>query len=210
MPNIVDRLRTSPDDGRGGGGPSLGDSGGLSDDLAGEDGGISGGIEGCEARAGGGEDPDGGATPIIVLPRFIGATAGGNAAPRAAAGAAGAAGLGGATTRTGRGAAPIAGTPTGVEAPGGKDEREEMGESHGSVDGPSLLSCASSAAFSEVYARPASSFSETSRSMTARDASSILMNFTPMPDGFSLVAFEGSRFHTTRPTPASTFSWPAR
>jgi hypothetical protein len=40
--------------------------------------------------------------------------------------------------------------------------------------------------------------------MSAFDLSSILMNFTPMPAGASPLACEGSRFQTTRPTPART------
>ena len=40
--------------------------------------------------------------------------------------------------------------------------------------------------------------------MSWRDESSILMNFTPIPDGRSPAAWLGSRFHTTRPTPAMT------
>ena len=46
--------------------------------------------------------------------------------------------------------------------------------------------------------------------MIARDASSILMNFTPMPAGFSAPAEVGSRFQTTRPTPEMTLLSPAR
>jgi hypothetical protein len=39
--------------------------------------------------------------------------------------------------------------------------------------------------------------------MSARDASSTLMNFTPMPAGLSAAEPTASRFHTTRPTPCS-------
>jgi len=57
---------------------------------------------------------------------------------------------------------------------------------------------------SEVNAEPAFSLAPTNLSITAREFSSILMNFTPMPPGRSPLACEGSRFHTTRPTPAIT------
>ena len=65
-------------------------------------------------------------------------------------------------------------------------------------------SAASGSLSSDVNAEPASSFAPTNLSITAREFSSILMNFTPMPPGRSGLACEGSRFHTTRPTPAIT------
>ena len=52
-------------------------------------------------------------------------------------------------------------------------------------------------------------FACTNRSMVARDASSSLMNLTPMPAGMLPVAMAPSRFHTTRPTPPMTATSPA-
>ncbi len=40
--------------------------------------------------------------------------------------------------------------------------------------------------------------------MSWRDESSILMNFTPIPEGRSPADWLGSRFQTTRPTPMMT------
>ena len=51
------------------------------------------------------------------------------------------------------------------------------------------------------YALVASPRDSTSASITLRDASSILMNFTPMPAGRTSGCVSLSRFQTTRPTP---------
>ncbi len=51
-------------------------------------------------------------------------------------------------------------------------------------------------------ARPAPGALFTTSSMSSRDGSSILMNFTPIPEGRPSPTWAGSRFHTTRPTPA--------
>ena len=59
------------------------------------------------------------------------------------------------------------------------------------------------------YADLASPFDCTSRSIVAREASSSLMNFTPIPPGESVEACAASRFHTTRPTPPMTATSPA-
>ena len=67
-----------------------------------------------------------------------------------------------------------------------------------------VCSGAAGASGSDSKARPASAFDDVRRSMTARDGSSILMNFTPIPEGRSPVDWPVSRFHTTRPTPAIT------
>lgn len=72
-----------------------------------------------------------------------------------------------------------------------------------------LAASSSSAAGSDVYALPASDFDVTSFSITTREASSILMNFTPIPAGLSGPACVGSRFQTTRPTPEMTLLSPA-
>jgi hypothetical protein len=77
----------------------------------------------------------------------------------------------------------------------GSDDRAGgvLRENGRSLAGPSLS-----------YARPASDFVFTSRSITALDGSSILMNLTPMPAGCSPSDTPASRFHTMRPTPAMT------
>ncbi len=97
---------------------------------------------------------------------------------------------------------------------GGGDAGGPLTSAGGAATRPrSVVGCSageSPTAGSDVYALPASAFSATSLSMIKREESSILMNFTPIPDGFSVADWVGSRFQTTRPTPEMTLKSPAR
>jgi len=83
---------------------------------------------------------------------------------------------------------------------------ETRGGPAGAGDAAAAAGAGASAAGSEVSSSKAETpppLDTTSRSMSVRDASSTLMNLTPMPAGLSGPEPAASRFHTTRPTPCN-------